>query len=74
VTDRGFIPGTYPEPSSEAGAYARTSWKRRVARDYGNGEVPLRVLRHRYGKTDAELAAIAGEFEIPARHDRKGRA
>ena len=74
MSERETIPGTFPEPPSTASQYELAAWRRKVGRDYANPALSLRVLRHRYGRDEAALARIAGEFEIPERTGkRKGR-
>jgi hypothetical protein len=74
MTDGGFIPGTFPAPDSMASQAEKAAWERKVGRDYANPHVPLRILRHRYSRTDGELEAIAARFRIPARStEKKGR-
>ena len=74
MSERDTIPGTFPEPPSSAAKNEMAAWRRKVGRDYANSALSLRVLRHRYGRDDAGLARIAGEFEIPERTGkRKGR-
>lgn len=65
-----FLPGTYPQPDSDAPKHVRESWKRRVARDYLNPELPTALLKRRYLSNEDELATIAAEFDIPRRQEK----
>jgi hypothetical protein len=70
------IQGTFPAPVD---AIAMAFWERRVARNYAQYlERPdsrfLKVLRHRYGRSDDALAAIAERNGVKVHPARKKSA
>lgn len=68
--------GPFPEPSVSAGPASRAPWERRVARNYEQylqGDVPIKVLERRYGKTRGELAAIAERNGVAVNEAHRGR-
>jgi hypothetical protein len=59
-----LVQGRFPQPTASDGLLALVRWERRVARNWEQKQyVSRKVLENRYGKSAAEMAAIAARYK-----------